>query len=175
MKARDIEEASLIADLHQQVQDGIQELRRLSRGLRPIYLEDLGLIPAIEMLARDTQEALNIPVTVNISGKEQRLSNQVELTIYRLVQESLANISRHAQASGARITLAFKSSALELTVQDDGKGFDPPTSLEKLTSGGHYGLMGMQERADSIGGELKIDSSLGVGTTVQLSVPINRG
>ena len=172
LRKRDIAEADLLVDLHHQVQEGIQELRRLSRGLRPIYLEDLGLIPAVEMLARDAQEASGIQIQFNVMGKQRRLSPQVELTIYRLVQESLANINRHAGASSAKVELAFGQDALDLTIQDDGQGFSLPTHFETLTADGHFGLMGMKERADTIDGSLQIDSVPGVGTTIHLTVPI---
>ncbi|MFP3854627.1 MAG: ATP-binding protein [Anaerolineales bacterium] len=171
LRQQDIAEAELLVDLHHQVQEGIQELRRLSRGLRPIFLEDLGLIPAIEMLARDAQDALGIPIRFSVTGKQRRLPTQVELTIYRLVQEGLTNISRHAEASAASVNLTYLQDSLELIIRDDGRGFRLPAQFEALTTAGHFGLMGMQERADSIDAELEIESAPGAGTTVRLIVP----
>jgi signal transduction histidine kinase len=175
LRQQDNPDADLLEELHQDVQKGVQELRRLSRGLRPIYLEDLGLVPAIEMLARDHQISLGIPVEFVAKGEEARLSADVELALYRLVQEGLANIGRHAGATRANITLTFQVESLQLTLEDYGRGFEPPEQFEQLAMSGHYGLMGMRERADAIGGQLVITSSPGAGTKIQLSVPVRRG
>ncbi len=168
-------DTGLLMDLHQEVQKGVQELRRLSRGLRPIYLEDLGLVPAIEMLARDSEDPLGIPTHFEVRGDEVRLPPDVELAVYRLVQEGLANIGRHAGATRANIDLTFQMETLQVAVDDDGQGFKPPDEFEQLAMSGHYGLMGMRERADAIGGQLEITSSPGSGTKIRLSVPIRRG
>lgn len=175
LRQQDNPDADLLGELHQEVQKGVQELRRLSRGLRPIYLEDLGLVPAIEMLARDHQISLAIPVEFVAKGEEARLPADVELALYRLVQEGLANIGRHAGATRANITLTFQVKSIQLTLEDDGRGFEPPEQFEQLAMSGHYGLMGMRERADAIGGQLVITSSPGAGTKIQLSVPVRRG
>lgn len=167
-------EAELLSELHREAQGGIKELRRLSRGLRPIYLEDLGLVPAIEMLARDAEESLGLPVRIQVQGKPTRLTPESELVVYRLAQESLSNAGRHAEASSAEIRLVFGEGLLEVCVADDGQGFSPPDHLESLAAAGHYGLLGMKERADSIEGMLEIDSSPGNGTRIRLSVPTSR-
>jgi signal transduction histidine kinase len=167
-------EADLLAELHQQVQAGVHGLRRLSRGLRPIYLEDLGLVPAIEMLARDSEEALGIGVELQIQGEQHRLSPEAELAVYRLVQEGLNNVARHAHGSSAQVGLLFTPNHLQVTVADDGRGFNPPDLIEELARAGHYGLMGMQERADALGGTLTIESAHDSGTTVRLSIPLSR-
>lgn len=165
-------ESALVGKLHEEVQTGIQELRRISRGLRPIYLEDLGLVPALEMLAQDTQEALGIPVGIDPSGEQFRLSPEAELAVFRLVQEALTNCSRHARASSIQIRLQYRAGHLVVNVNDDGQGFEVPEHLERLAAAGHYGLMGMKERADAAGGELQITSSPGSGTSVRLALPL---
>jgi signal transduction histidine kinase len=167
-------EAETLSELHREAQGGIKELRRLSRGLRPIYLEDLGLVPAIEMLARDAEDALGLPIRIQVQGKSTRLTAESELAVYRLVQESLSNAGRHAEASSAEIRLVFGERLLEVGVADDGKGFSPPDRFESLAATGHYGLLGMKERADSIEGILEIDSFPGKGTRIRLSVPTSR-
>ncbi len=165
-------ELALLSELHQEVQTGIQELRRVSRGLRPIYLEDLGLVPALEMLARDAQDGLGVTAHVRAEGEPVRLPPEVELAVYRLVQESLSNVARHAEASMVQITLDFQPDHLEVKVEDDGLGFSPPDPIDDLAAAGHYGLIGMKERADAIGGRLSIMSAHRSGTTIQLTVPV---
>jgi signal transduction histidine kinase/type II secretory pathway pseudopilin PulG len=169
---RGVPEAEQLGELRREVEEGIRELRRLSRGLRPIYLEDLGLVPAIEMLARDAEETLGVDVHFEHGGSAVRLLPEAELAIYRLVQEGLTNVGRHAQASEVTIRLAFSSEGLVATVVDDGAGFLMPDQIEDLAAAGHYGLMGMKERAESLGADLKIESRPGAGTVVQLSVPL---
>ncbi|MGA9533678.1 MAG: sensor histidine kinase [Anaerolineales bacterium] len=164
--------AEQVGDLRQDVQEGIRELRRLSRGLRPIYLEDLGLVPAIEMLARDAEESLGVEVRFDSTGPVIRLEGEAELAIFRLVQESLTNVGRHAQADNVTVRFAFSPDRLDATVTDDGQGFSVPDRIEDLAATGHYGLMGMKERADSLGADLRIQSEPGVGTSVHLTVPI---
>lgn len=165
-------EAETLEDLHHEAQTGIQGLRRLTRGLRPLYLEDLGLAPAVDMLASDARQSSGIPVHVEITGLERRLATGIELAAYRLVQEGLSNIVRHAEASSATIKVGFGERDLTVNVQDDGRGFSPPGRIEDLAASGHYGLMGMQERADAVGGRLNISSSPGSGTNIQFTVPI---
>lgn len=171
LKDQDNQESAMIEELHQEVQTGIQQLRRVSRGLRPIYLEDLGLVPALEMLARDTQDALNISVRFAVEGEQTRLPAESELAVFRLVQEALTNVSRHARASTVQITLDFRAERLEVRVEDDGQGFELPDHIEDLASGGHYGLMGMKERSDAVGGHLDIVPAPASGTIIRLSLP----
>lgn len=152
----------------------IADLRRLTRDLRPSYLEDLGLVPALDMLARDTSVSLGIPVTFQMSGSDHRLRPEVELALYRMVQEALSNVARHGQASSAEVSLNFESDAIRLTVTDDGRGFDVPDSPAEMAPEGHYGLLGLYERADLIGGRLAIQSEPIQGTSVIVSLPNQR-
>jgi signal transduction histidine kinase/type II secretory pathway pseudopilin PulG len=172
LRERGAPEVDQLSELRHEVEEGIRELRRLSRGLRPIYLEDLGLVPAIEMFARDAEENLGIDVNCEHSGSAVRLKPEAELAIYRLVQESLTNIGRHAQAGGVKIRLVFSEDRLVARVVDDGIGFRVPERIEDLAANGHFGLMGMKERAEGLGADLKIHSEPGIGTTVQLTVPL---
>jgi signal transduction histidine kinase len=144
----------------------IDDLRRLTRDLRPIYLEDLGLVPALDMLARDTSELLNIPVIFETSGADRRLRPEVELALYRIAQEALSNVARHAQASLVEVGLVFNQETISLTVSDDGGGFSVPKSPAEMAPTGHFGLLGMQERAELVGARLMINSALGQGTHV---------
>ena len=152
----------------------IDDLRRLTRDLRPIYLEDLGLVPALDMLVRDTSTILNIPVNFETSGSARRLRPEVELALYRIAQEALNNVAHHAQASHAEVCLDFTQEVITLAVIDDGCGFDVPESPAEMAPAGHFGLLGMQERAELIGAHLSIKSALEWGTSVEVTLEVKR-
>jgi len=149
----------------------IENLRRLTRALRPIYLEDLGLVAALEVLARETQQAGDIPIQFHRTGEPRRLPPQTELALYRMAQEALSNIIRHAQASQARLEIEYASTSVHLSVQDDGRGFTPPESPAALVPQGHFGLLGLYERAELIGARLMLQSAPGSGTHITISLP----
>lgn len=165
-------EADQLGEMEEMTTQIIDNLRRLARDLRPIYLEELGLAPALRMLAQETGSALNIPVSFRVAGTEQRLSTEMELALYRIAQEALSNVVQHAKASQATVRLDFASETVTLTVTDDGRGFDEPESPAKMAPEGHYGLLSMQERAELIGANLTIKSAPGQGTKLEVSLPI---
>ena len=148
----------------------IENLRRLTRALRPIYLEDLGLVTALEMLVRETSDINALSVNFQKSGQERRLAGEVELVLYRIAQEALNNVVRHAKASDAKLRIVYAEDKVELEVSDNGVGFLIPNSPTDFAPSGHFGLLGMHERAELIGARLKIESALGGGTrlTVRL-------
>jgi signal transduction histidine kinase len=150
----------------------VADVRRMTRGLRPIYLEDLGLVTALEMLAHETRENNSLEVAFQKSGEEERLPGDVELALYRIAQEALSNILRHAQATHASLSIHFDRDEIRLEVQDNGIGFQVPKSPTDFASSGHFGLLGMRERADLIGGRLEVQSVVEQGT--RLSVRIKR-
>jgi len=150
-------------------QNTLDELRRLIRALRPIYLEDLGFLPALEMLAREIQEP---PAEILITGEPRRLKPEVELAAFRVAQEALANAVQHAGASQITLAVAFGDRELILSVEDDGAGFEPPDMPDALTEEGHFGLVGMRERALLLGGHLDIASRPGNGTRLTALFPI---
>jgi two-component system sensor histidine kinase UhpB len=159
----------------QEIQDmtdqTIQDLRRITRDLRPLYLEDLGLVATLEMLARETSNTIGFPIGFQSTGKEIRLTPEVELTLYRMAQEGLSNISRHAQASRASVVIHFSPQTITLSVSDDGIGFIVPESPAEFAPSGHYGLLGLHERAELIGAHLKIQSVTGQGTQLAVTLP----
>lgn len=148
----------------------IEELRNTTRALRPIYLEDLGLVASLKMLANEFERNTGIPVSFSQKGEERRLGGDVELALYRISQEALRNVSRHAQASSVRMSIDFSTPDVELSVEDDGIGFIPPESLSEFVSQGHFGLLGMRERAELVGASLEISSRMGQGTFVNVRV-----
>jgi signal transduction histidine kinase len=157
-----------LAELQAMLESTMDEVRRFSRALRPIYLEEAGLVAALEALAREAnQDALR--VAFEVEGQVRRLGPETELALYRIAQEALHNAVRHAQASNIHIGLAFDDD-IALRVQDDGAGFVPPQRASDLVEAGHYGLMGMHERAQLVGAHLVILSRPGAGTTIEAHV-----
>lgn len=150
----------------------IENLRRLTRALRPIYLEDLGLVTALEMLAREVGQASGIAVEFERQGPEKRLEPAAELALYRIAQEALSNIIRHSQATHATLSIRFTAQTVVMQVIDNGKGFDVPKSPAEFAPSGHYGLLGLYERADLIGAALEIQSANGKGTQLEVTMPL---
>ena len=164
--------ADALKELEVLAEGTIRDLHRVTRDLRPVYLEDLGLVIALEMLAHETSEAAGIPVRFQHAGAERRLSPQAELALYRIAQEALNNVARHAQAGSAALSINFGDGRVKMDASDDGIGFHVPTNPSEFAAGGHFGLLGMNERADLIGARLEIHSSPGKGTHVRIELPI---
>ncbi len=148
----------------------IENLRRVTRALRPFYLEDLGLVPALEMLVRETNQAIDFKVEFQQLGIERRLEPASELALYRMTQEALHNITRHAQASKAKLTISYAPDSVTVKVIDNGIGFEVPSNASEFAPNGHYGLLGMHERAELIGADLKIFSTPKQGTQIEISL-----
>ncbi|MGA9876184.1 MAG: sensor histidine kinase [Solirubrobacteraceae bacterium] len=158
----------------------IDGLRHLITELRPAALDDLGLAPALEALARRAQaiDGLEIHTEIDpsLSSGERRLDAELESTLYRIVQEALTNVSRHAKATRATISIAERDGTVTATVTDDGQGLPaggasrPRTPDEELKGG--FGVSGMRERAELVGGELELVSAQGGGATMRLKVPL---
>ena len=148
----------------------IENLRRLTRALRPIYLEDLGLVTALEMLARETSQNNHLVVEFQKTGQERRLSREVELSLYRIAQEALNNVIKHSTADHADLKIVFDDSEIQMEINDNGRGFSVPNSPTEFAPSGHFGLLGVHERADLIGAHLEIESALGGGTRLKLAL-----
>lgn len=148
----------------------MDELRRTIRALRPINLEGAGLLSALEALLRDV-ESLGIKVQFAVEGEAKQLRPEIELTTFRVAQEALSNIIKHAQAKHVTMTVRFTKTDFHLLVEDDGIGFTPADPATSYVDAGHYGVVGMQERVYVVGGELKISSQIGQGTRVSARLP----
>lgn len=149
----------------------LESVRRFSRDLRPIYLEDLGFLPALEMLTREADQQENLSVRLTVSGAVRRLPPDLELAAYRIVQEAINNVVQHARASRTWVRIGFEAEHLVLSVGDDGQGFEAPDLPDTLARRGHFGLMGIQERAFLYGGQMSIRSAPGDGTEVIVQIP----
>ncbi len=155
-----------IARLRELVVATLQDVRRLALELRPSALDDFGLVAAVEHLTRTFAEKTGMKVDFGAALGDERLPTEVETALYRIVQESLTNIVKHARAQRVSIALTRMEGSVKAVVEDDGRGFDPAT-----TDGG-FGLVGMGERLALLGGRLRIESSPGAGTTIAADVPV---
>lgn len=167
--APDVQAArSRLAQSRELVTDALRDVRELAFELRPPALDDLGVAAALERLTARVAAADPSAVTLHLDGLEQaRLPADVEVVVYRIVQEALSNTVRHARAGHVAVTVALTGSELHVEVRDDGIGFDPAGAPATA-----LGLAGMRERAALVRGRLIIGSVLGAGTTVRLEVPL---
>jgi signal transduction histidine kinase len=157
-----------LKELETLAEQTIENLRRLTRALRPIYLEDLGLVTALDMLAHETSQNNHLTVEFQKTGQERRLSREVELSLYRIAQEALNNVVKHSKATHANLSVFFDTSEIQMEVSDNGNGFVVPNSPTEFAPSGHFGLLGVHERADLIGARLEIESALGKGTRLKV-------
>ena len=166
----------LLKELEELAEQTIENLRRLTRALRPIYLEDLGLVTALEMLARETSQTNHLEIDFQKQGQERRLPHEVELALYRIAQEALNNVVHHAQTQSAALQINFAAKEITLEIRDEGVGFETPKSPTDFAPSGHFGLLGMGERADLIGARLEVQSEAGRGTrlSVRLANPSSK-
>jgi signal transduction histidine kinase len=146
------------------------ETKRIIHHLRPPTLDALGLAPALRRYAERFHQYTGIPCAVTVSGTPIRLPSKMEISVYRLMQEALHNVSAHADAACADVVVLFAPETLKLTIIDDGQGFDLETIRKNHQ--GHLGLLGMEERAESLGGNLAIQTKPGGGTQIELCIPI---
>jgi protein-histidine pros-kinase len=152
-------------------------------GLRPPVLDELGLVPALRQLGHELKAACGVVVTVESIGVPDRLSSQFETALFRITQEALANIRKHAHASRVSVSLRAEAGGLSLAVQDDGIGL-PEASLhgqhmsdrvvaqEWRVASSHFGLIGIEERAAQLNGSLHLRSTPGQGTTLRVEFPL---
>ncbi len=149
-----------------------EELRRLSHELRPTILDDLGLLPALEFLAEGVSKRTRIPITVK-GSQAGRLPAAIETAVYRVVQQGLNNVARHARAGRVVVRLRREDHTLRCSVKDDGVGFEVSAVLSKRGWRG-LGLIGMRERITSLGGSLEVISAPGKGTELLITIPLER-
>jgi signal transduction histidine kinase len=156
-----------VAGLRELVVATLQDVRRLAVELRPKVLDDFGLVPALERLTESFAKQTELDVRFESGLGGERLGAEVETALYRIVQESLTNIVKHAHARVVSIVLARKPDTVALVIEDDGRGFDPAHARE-----GGFGLEGMRERVALLEGKLQVESRAGAGTTIVAEVPV---
>ncbi len=157
-----------LAEMKQLTDEVLEDLHRLAMDLRPASLDHLGLVTALEQLVRTIGDRYHLSMHFKAVGISEldRLPNDVETTLYRIVQEALTNVIRHAKASNVDVILELQDGKALAIIEDDGVGFD----IQDIQHG-HLGLLGMEERAQMAGGGLQIESKAGGGTTIVAEVP----
>jgi PAS domain S-box-containing protein len=150
----------------------LDEVRRLAMGLRPSVLDDMGLTPALERYAAEYMRTYGIAVDFHGQGLESRLPSALEITLYRIIQEALTNVAKHAAATIVSIVIEHLGSSVRAIVEDNGRGFDVEATLRSLRVTKHFGLLSMRERAALVNGSIMFESTPGSGTTVCIKVPL---
>jgi signal transduction histidine kinase len=161
-----------IGTLRDLVDDIMKRVNQLTTRLRPTMLDDLGLIPALITYVDTVDRHLPFIVDAEVTGQRRRLSSELETTLYRIVQESLTNVARHAQATQAWVHLHLGPREAALKVSDDGIGMSVERALEAAAKGEGWGLAGIHERAALLGGDVRIRSEPGAGTEIEVRIPI---
>jgi signal transduction histidine kinase len=165
-------EVDIVLQVAESIKDMIisvsQDLRRITLDLRPTALDDLGLVPALRWLADGFQKDTGIDVQIEVTGESPQISKKFSVNIFRIIQEALNNIRKHSDAARVAINLQFTGNSITVKVKDNGKGFAFPVTSSELTSRGKLGLIGMQQRAQFINGNITFHSEIGKGTTITL-------
>jgi len=164
-------EVFFLKDLQAQLNQGVRGVHRFVQDLRPSLLDDLGLIPALRSLMKGLQESDGLSTDLKVVGRERRFSPEVELLLFRVVQEAVNNIRRHAQASEAQLEIDFAEDRIKLTISDNGRGFELLERVDDFVRSGKLGLAGMQERVGLLGGTLEVEPTPDKGTTLTVVVP----
>lgn len=167
----DNESVATLQSIQSQLNKGMQSMNRLIRDLRPSLLDDLGLIPALRSLTNNLENKEGIITNFSVEGEEIRLSGEIELSLFRIVQEALNNIRKHARATVVEVKVEFYKGGIRVTVNDDGQGFRPQEKMDNLPRSGKMGLMGMQERVWLHKGTMSINSLKGKGTELVFDIP----
>lgn len=157
-----------LKDLREQVRVALRETRTIIFDLRPMTLDDLGLVPTIRRVLETIKERCDIFPEVKILGEEKRLDTHVEIGLFRIIQEALNNVEKHSKASSVWVRIDFRPSVVSAVIEDDGQGFDTASASGNES----FGLMGMRERINLLGGELTIKSEKNKGTQIFVTVPL---
>lgn len=151
----------------QLVEKSVDIVHRFARDLRPTVLDDLGLVPALQAYMKSFMEETGVRVKFTADAQVEKLNSIGRTVLYRIAQESLTNIARHAKASSANVVISRHNGALLMEIYDDGQGFQ----MDEDGEGNRLGLLGMRERAEMIGGTFKVNSAPGKGSTIQVEIP----
>ncbi|WEG16576.1 histidine kinase [Alkalihalophilus pseudofirmus] len=165
---RGIEDAlNEIRDLRKMVKSSLAEVRRIIYDLRPMALDDLGLIPTLKKYLANFEEHNGIAVRFQHLGRDQRIPEEYEVALFRLIQEGVQNAYKHANPTEIQVKIEIKPTKVIMIIKDDGAGFDTSKLKE-----GSFGLMGMRERVNMLKGELQIQSKIDIGTLISIAVPL---
>ena len=162
---------SRLAHLQNLSKEMSQGIYRLVHDLRPAQLDDLGLVPAIQNLITQECRKMELNVSLEVEGKSQRINSLIETVLFRVTQASLANVARHAQTQQAYVDIRFQPKLVRLSIKDEGIGFYPKGPF---TPPSGWGLAGMRERVESVGGQFQLKSSPGQGTSIEVLIPCHK-
>jgi two-component system sensor histidine kinase DegS len=160
-----------LANLRQSVNDTFQEVRSIMFDLRPMMLDDLGLIPTLKKYIEGFQEKSGLPTNLTITGQERRLESHTEATIFRVIQGLVTNAREHAHCTSIEVSLDIDNNWVRASVEDNGTGFDVDEVMQAVDQYKTIGLATLRERVEMLGGNLDIDSGIGRGTKVSLDIP----
>ena len=161
-----------LENLKLKIDSTMRKLRRFSHELRPDLLDRFGLIPAVELLIEELNEAATINCCLERSGRERKLSPEAALVLFRIIQESLRNIEKHSQASEAKVIIDFTNAKVKATIIDDGIGFQVPQMLNNLARKRKLGLLSMHDRARLVHGDFRLKSRPSIGTRISIEIPV---
>ena len=163
--------AEEMKELAELAQSNIQDIRRLIYDLRPVMLDELGLIAALREYVARYQKEHGVQVILTLPDGDRRLAPTLETVLFRVIQEALTNVARHARAKCVTISLHQDNACVSACIADDGQGFDLDQALSRSRHGGHLGLWSMRERVEQLGGQFVVRSAPGQGTTVEIQIP----
>ncbi|MCL6601881.1 MAG: ATP-binding protein [Paenibacillus sp.] len=162
-----------IVDLKGQVRFSLEEMRKVIFNLRPMALDDLGLIPTLRKYVHDYEDKTKIRTSFETRGKEHRLSSAMEAAVFRLVQEALSNAAKHAYPSYVLVEITFQAQLIKIVVKDNGSGFNVQQMKNEQSRRESFGLVGMRERVELLEGRMEIESAENQGTSVVIHIPTN--
>lgn len=160
-----------LRELKKIVKNNLQDVRKIIFDLRPMALDDLGVIPALKRYIEDFQDKNNIDIQTDFRGREIRFEPALEVALFRLIQEALNNVVKHARASRAQVRVEIGGGVVKASVEDDGVGFIMEKALNDRT-GTKFGLISMRERVDMLGGSMIIETKPGQGTKILYTIPM---
>lgn len=161
-----------LRDLKETVRVSLQEVRKIIFDLRPMALDDLGFVPAMKRYIEDFRERYKLPVEFFLFGSETRLPSSYEITLFRMLQEGLNNVRKHAKATEVIVKLEINPEAVNVIIKDNGRGFDPIAVTKARRD--NYGLTSLRERAELLQGTCEVKSSPGRGTELKIKVPVSQ-
>ncbi|HHV39027.1 MAG TPA: sensor histidine kinase [Tepidimicrobium sp.] len=164
-----------LRDLRRVTKNVLRDTRKIIYDLRPMALDDLGLIPILQKYIRGFMEDSGIEIEFKVIGNEIKLEPGIEVAIFRIIQESLSNIAKHSQATVANIVIEYLDTRLNLSIRDNGIGFNKKEVDESCAITGGFGLISINERIELLDGKLQIDTSPGEGTSLKIYVPLIEG
>jgi len=162
-----------LMELKSQVRSGLEEIRKIIFNLRPMALDDLGLVPTLRKFVQDFEEKTKIRAVFETAGRELRMPSAMEAAVYRLVQEAFSNALKHASPTYVSLEIKFYPRRVMITIQDNGVGFDVEQTMARSKKSSHYGLIGMSERVELLNGKMDIQSARGQGTKISISIPVS--